>query len=492
MAAPNTTQTPAAPAETIDYQPLSLLAVAGLALGVVYGVILAITGIAALLKAEPFFLPGWLLFVPLLAAALSGAGLWEIYNSEGTRAGGKLARWGLGLSIVLALCYITYTTFTGLAIVSQANRFMLEKGPDAGFFPLLIQGDKVDARTAFYLTLTGPERLNVRPTNERDMERFDQPNPQNMRGRLTTFLESPLVRSIRQAAPGTVKIEPLDVRDWSYDNGAYKIERKYRITTDEAVWEVPFTISSLEAEAEGGKRKWRVEPNPFMNPLEPVSWTPLGQTRAGLRKSSFDFLSDPRYGWFTNLRMRRGVEFLLATRTPAERPAWKARLVTTPIVATAGVAAAPTEPKAVDRLLAKLPSSYLGLDEAAQFFKTDGLRVPGAPDATIPTKIREALAKTLEPERLPSLVVKMQEDKFVPCAVEKGRLQVSHEFEMLVTISLEQRPLNIVLLGRAVVVGPENLDPNAAGADQQWRVDSVEVFRAVPVSPKQGPPGGPG
>src|SRR5437764_1266419 len=134
MAAPNTTQTPPAPAETIDYKPLSLFAVAGLTLGVIYGIILVITGLAALLKAEPFFLPGWLLFLPLLAAALAGAGLWEIYSSEGTRAGVRLARWGLGLSIVLALCYITYTTFTGLAVVSQANRFMLEKGPDAGFF----------------------------------------------------------------------------------------------------------------------------------------------------------------------------------------------------------------------------------------------------------------------------------------------------------------------------------------------------------------------
>ena len=35
-----------------------------------------------------------------------------------------------------------------------------------------------------------------------------------------------------------------------------------------------------------------------------------------------------------------------------------------------------------------------------------------------------------------------------------------------------------------VVAAPENFDPNASDAEQQWRVDHAELTRALPIMPK--------
>src|SRR5262249_57105995 len=99
---------PAVAGDVIDYKPLSLLAVAGLAVAVVFTSVVLVSAVIALLKGEPFFLPEWIVVVPLGAAVLSGLGLWEVSSSEGTRAGAALARWGLWISILVGVGYFTY------------------------------------------------------------------------------------------------------------------------------------------------------------------------------------------------------------------------------------------------------------------------------------------------------------------------------------------------------------------------------------------------
>ena len=65
----------------------------------------------------------------------------QIQNSEGTRAGAKLARLGIWLSLLSGLGYLSYYYVTGLALQSQANAFLMEKSEDGGFFPRLIESN---------------------------------------------------------------------------------------------------------------------------------------------------------------------------------------------------------------------------------------------------------------------------------------------------------------------------------------------------------------
>src|SRR5262245_51598195 len=101
------------PAEPLVYRPLSGLAIAGLALGGVYAVLVVFSVVVGLLRREPFFLPLWLLLFPLLGGVLCVLALRQIRQAEGTRAGGALARTGLWLSVLAGLGYTTYSAFTG-------------------------------------------------------------------------------------------------------------------------------------------------------------------------------------------------------------------------------------------------------------------------------------------------------------------------------------------------------------------------------------------
>src|SRR5580704_583852 len=200
MAEHNPVYIPAGTADTIQYKPLSLLAVAGFSVSVFFALLILAFAADGLLRGQPFFLPAILILLPLAGAVLSGLGLWEVQNSEGTRAGAKLAKWGLALSLVVGICYYVYQNVTGLAIIQQANSFLMDKDVDSGFFPRL-QGAKVDVYSAFLLTLPPGERPNINPANNAEMERLDMPNAQAARGMVSRFLESHLVRVIRQAGP---------------------------------------------------------------------------------------------------------------------------------------------------------------------------------------------------------------------------------------------------------------------------------------------------
>src|SRR5262245_51273310 len=123
--------------EPLVYRPLSGLAIAGLTLSGVYAALVVASLVIAFLRHEPFFLPFWLLLLPLAGAVLCVLGLRQIKKAEGTRAGAALARAGLWLSVLAGVGYATYSSFTGLAIRQQANRFLMEKGADSGFFPRL-------------------------------------------------------------------------------------------------------------------------------------------------------------------------------------------------------------------------------------------------------------------------------------------------------------------------------------------------------------------
>jgi hypothetical protein len=477
-------------AETLDYKPLSLLAVAGLALAAGYTALLLIGAVSAQFKGEPFFEPffigAWAIVLPIGGAVLSGLALWEIYSSEGTRAGMVLARWGLGLSLVTGLGYFTYQTFTELAILQQANRFLLEKDEASGFFPRL-QGTDADVRTAFGYTRGDFADRSVRPDSAEEIKQLDLPTSNNPRGLLTQFLESSLVRAVRIAAPGSVKIAPGSVLNWAFDNRAYQITRIYRIATDEAVYEVPITVWSIEPLAEGEKRRWKVDWQPYYGvPLQPLSRTELGKKRQVLRQRALEFLSYSQTGWFSILKRREALEVYLGTRPAADRNELRAKAAAiherTPLVALAGTGLPPLRAQTEEQLKTLLLPEYWPLSKTADYFKVDDMR---ASDPVLLARAKEAARQALAPERLPLLPLRVLQNEQAACELKHGEVLVSYQVEMVPNLFTTKAGTDMLLLLKAVVAAPENLDPAGSEAGQPWRVKSVEFVRALPIPRQQ-------
>src|SRR5438105_355220 len=94
---------------TPDYRPISLFALTGFVLSCLFGCMVALTTLVALVQGLPVFLPGWALSLAVVAALVSLLALYRIHNADGTLAGLALARWGAWLSILLGATYFVYT-----------------------------------------------------------------------------------------------------------------------------------------------------------------------------------------------------------------------------------------------------------------------------------------------------------------------------------------------------------------------------------------------
>ncbi|MCI0377439.1 MAG: hypothetical protein L0215_07525, partial [Gemmataceae bacterium] len=243
-----------------EYRPLSGAAVGGFILGSVFAGILTLATLIALIQGRPLFLPTWALALAVVGGLLSFVGQIHIRNSEGTRAGMKLARWGLGLCVFLGLGYFAYSFVTGLALTKQANDFMMEeRDAHTGFFPMIQKGavNERDFHQAFLLTLPMTSRIGARPEDAKGMRiRHDQASPDGQPGHLSNFRRMPLVALLMTYPKDTTKIEPLGVKEWYYEVGSYVVSRGYRITTPEVVMEVLVPVQSTEGAEEGDVRRW--------------------------------------------------------------------------------------------------------------------------------------------------------------------------------------------------------------------------------------------
>lgn len=257
--------TPLPPAE--PYRPISGWAIAGFGAGALFAAFTVITTAIALWQGVPFFLHPSIIFVAIAGGVLSFLGQRHVQNSEGTRAGAKLASLGLWLSLISGLSYLSYYFFTGGALHSQAHAFLMEKSDeDSGFFPRMREGaaDPVLMNQAFLLTRAPRQREGARPEDELEMmSRFDVPKD-GMPGDLSVFryglspqaFHSALPRLFFKKNAKDVKIIEQGVQEWKYEQKSYMVYRKYRIETKELEWDTTLCICSSEAEAAGQGRKW--------------------------------------------------------------------------------------------------------------------------------------------------------------------------------------------------------------------------------------------
>lgn len=298
MAEPTTSHEPD---ETQVYQPLSGLAVAGFVLALAFAALAVVSFLIALIKQGPLFLSLWTYPIPITGGILGYLAQKQIRQSEGTRAGMKLARWAVGLSMAFGLTCATFSYVSELALKQQANAFLMDDppGPDSGYFKYLIGANHESSKSkldrAFLLSLPGRDRAGARPGDEKQMQQqYDATDEKGNTGALSKFRNNPFVVALANTDPALTKVESLAVQSWDYRQRTYMVTRHYRISTPEATIEVPLeTISNETAPGEG--RKWFVGlPDPKSLA---VKRTKLGERMDALGRLSMQFLED----WLTEL-----------------------------------------------------------------------------------------------------------------------------------------------------------------------------------------------
>jgi hypothetical protein len=277
--APSPAAPPPPPAEAIVYRPVSGWAVAGFGIGALFAFVIAANTVVALAQGAPMFFPAWILSLAVVGIVCSLIGQRQIELSEGTRAGAKLARLGIWLSLLSGLGYLSYYYVTGLALQNQANEFLMVKNEEGGFFPLLKEAATKPSKlnAAFLLTLPASARAG-RPDDEVGMiQLHDQPGKDGAPGPLTQFREGYFPRILYKHLADDAEITPLGVQEWKYEMRSYKIYRTYRIKTKEVELELLVAVFSTEAEAAGKERKWFVNLRESTPNLKTITRTPTGE-----------------------------------------------------------------------------------------------------------------------------------------------------------------------------------------------------------------------
>jgi hypothetical protein len=262
------------------YRSLSGVALAGLLISCLFGGVVAVSALMAIVQGAPFFFPNWVLFIALAGFLVSWWGINDIRNSEGTKAGQKLATCGMVISVVTGAGYFAYSYFTGVALKQQAVAFLLNLEDDSGFFPHLQKAaqDPIELNRAFLLTLPAPNRAGARPDDEAALIRnHDRSKSEGSPGDLTQFRTDPLVKNIVLGGASTT-IEPLGVQSWKYENRSYHVTCLFRILTPEAEVSLAVPVRSTEPEGEGQIRQWFVD---WTRRRDTLQLTQLGE---GLKK----------------------------------------------------------------------------------------------------------------------------------------------------------------------------------------------------------------
>lgn len=297
------------PADPVEYRPLSLLAVAGLVIGIAYSLIVLVGALNAFRVGSPLLLPGVLsVGLPVLGAVLSLAAIRQIRSSENTYAGIGLATLGWWLSLLAGLGYGAYYAATYFAVVNQANQFVVNR-----WMELLKKGN---TNAAFLLTQEPSQQDMVKSAQDdayMNMRFNVSPDPSRP-GMLDMFRRHDVVFTVIQGGAET-EIKPLGVENWEYKNGSFHVQRQYRLTTPDG----EYTVSIGVARTSSRKGEWE-------GPRWTVSWqdvsmlpgfrlTERGRQRLVLRERGTQFLM----AWGQKLTEQRYVEAFLDLCPPADR-----------------------------------------------------------------------------------------------------------------------------------------------------------------------------
>jgi hypothetical protein len=239
-----------------------------------------------------------------------------------------LTTWGIGLSLVPALLFVTYLVVKEFAVGNEANGFS-----DDWFTRLRhMDAQPLDRLTTFWDTLPADRRDGDLSNPEVQRQLASKPDQLaeveqligkkfafgdlGQKGPWAVFQENDLVKFV-QGLPEQAKIESRGVRTWNYHggaNGGYHVEQAYQITSPEGTFEVVLTAESFQTK--DGSRQWQVVlPNTGLMPPTGRSFTPAGKFLIELRGESAAFARD----WAGLVAQKKLQEAYLQTLPSAAR-----------------------------------------------------------------------------------------------------------------------------------------------------------------------------
>jgi hypothetical protein len=214
-------------------------------------VILGLGNLVAYSSSNPWLMPHSMPIWGVLVAAIliSWLGRARIRASENTLSGAALATWGLWLSLFFGLLYSGYLAACIVAVRSQARDFADE------FLDLLRNGDQLQAFVRTLPQGSRPAGGNIRDTVERQ---FNTPGPAPTRdGAFSTFCRADLARIISIGGKSTT----FDVSsiETDFDKERYRVSMFYKVSGPVGTYNAVVTAMGL-ATAGSGRRQWNIDP----------------------------------------------------------------------------------------------------------------------------------------------------------------------------------------------------------------------------------------
>jgi hypothetical protein len=273
------------------YRPVAPLAVAGFGLALATVLVIGGMAVLSLWSGRPT-LSGFALILAALGFAVSLAGFLHVRASEGTRAGGGLAKTGLALCALFGLSYAAFSLSMEAAIRLQGQRFTDQ------WLETLRNGQYEEAI-----------RLTLRPDVRENMRAADV--QARFADQLEQLREGDLARTFRNW-PGQVIAEPAGIKDWGFEEGSYRVYQNYRLRTPEGPYDAMIAVAGTEG-AEGGGRQWQVL-------LNKTGARQSGYTRLGvmMNECKSEMMAFVRV-WQGKLSHGETAAAYLQTLDPAER-----------------------------------------------------------------------------------------------------------------------------------------------------------------------------
>ncbi len=454
------------PRETLNYRPVSGLAIAALVVAAVYSAIVSVVAVIAFSSGTPVFLPETLMF-PLIAAILAVAAFLQIRAAEGTRSGLALAKWAWWLSIFFGIGYLAVYGGTLVAVWWQADadirRYFIDK----------IRAGKVDE--AFQFTID-PEERNTSIQREEMMMRFGQATG-GKKSLLAQFRESDIVQIIRQGGEES-KISALGLKALpEYKEKGYTVQLAYRITTPEGIFDLGLSVRSRESREFKGRR-WQLlwgQANSFVASRQ---IKPYGEKIEEWRQRSKRFAQ----AWMINRQMEYTLAVFLDSRDPPDRARLERqyqlnRLATSLAVAGAvmgeggpGIAATRFLPLLDSRLGCYLYLPGFREFAASNFVDAQEFEAPKSIKAVMLARIRESLFQPRGVQMRP------QDDNGIleRSESEPHHLVVYHNVEL--AIFEPGNAFTPKYRGQAALVVESDQDPMTSEAMPQWRIVGLKLF----------------
>lgn len=323
------------------YRPISGWAIAGFGLALLSAAGIGVFAVVALVSGVPLLFDstlGSLLLLAVAAFSLSLIGWVLITRDENLRAGLSLARWGMFVSALFGLGYLSWSMAKELAVHHESRGFTDEWLDRLKHNPPRSVGGCI----AFWQTLPPNGRDPKFPLHDPRFVKQLDGQPASLQGKLIEHVYAPyafgatkqqralyplfcqhdLVELLSQAGE-KAQIEATGLRSWIYrgkTQGGFLVEQNYEITTPEGTF--PAVVSALSSDTPDG-RLWQVLlGGTMLESGRARQLTPLGQNVQALRLDSRQFVRD----WVRKLSQGLREEAFLDTLPAKERPALRSAL----------------------------------------------------------------------------------------------------------------------------------------------------------------------